>query len=80
MRRCRECESRMKVIKKDTRAFDRMVVQGKSYKTLAEELERYGEKLNERTVYRYITHKAVPTKSMQKAIAKALNCTAMEIF
>ena len=70
----------MRDIKKDTRAFDRMVAQGKSYKTLSQELIQYGETLNERTVYRYITHKATPPKSTKKAIAKALNCAVMEIF
>lgn len=70
----------MRDIKKDTRAFDRMVAQGKSYKTLSQELIQYGETLNERTVYRYITHKTTPPKSTKKAIAKALNCAVMEIF
>jgi hypothetical protein len=70
----------MREIKKDTRAFDRMVAQEKTYKSLAEDLKQYGENLNERTVYRYITHKCVPSKSTKKAIAKALNCSVMEIY
>lgn len=70
----------MKPIKKDTRAYDRMIEQGKSYKTLAEALEGYGEVVTPRTVFRYITHKVTPSKAMKKAIAKALNCTVMEIF
>ena len=70
----------MREIKKDTRAFDRMREQGKSYKTLAEDVLQYGEQLNERTMYRYITHKATPPKSTKKAIAKALKCGVMEIF
>lgn len=70
----------MKVIKKDTRAFDRMVAQGKSYKTLAEVVSKEVEPLNERTMYCYITHKAVPSKAIKKAIAKALNCGVMEIW
>ena len=70
----------MRVIKEDTRAFDRMMAQNKSYKTLAEALAQYGEEVTPRTVYRYITHKAVPSKSMKKAIAKALNCGVTEIW
>lgn len=70
----------MKVIKEDTRAFDRMIAQGKSYKTLSETLAQYGEEVTPRTVYRYITHKAEPSKSMKKAIAKALNCGVKEIW
>lgn len=70
----------MKAIKKDTRAFDRMVAQGKTYKTLAELVSQEGEVVNERTMYRYVTHKVTPSKAMKKAIAKALNCTVMEIF
>ena len=71
----------MRPIKEDTRAFDRMMAQGKIYKTLAEDVaQRIGEDIAPRTMYRYITHKAVPSKSMKKAIAKALNCTVMEIF
>ena len=70
----------MRVIKEDTRAFDRMMAQNKSYKTLAEALAQYGEEVTPRTVYRYITHKAVPSKSMKKAIAKALNCGVAEIW
>ena len=70
----------MKPIKEETRAFDRMMAQNKSYKTLAEALAQYGEEVTARTMYRYITHKATPSKSMKKAIAKALNCTVMEIF
>lgn len=70
----------MREIKQDTRAFDRMIAQGKSYKSLAEALSQYGEEVTARTVYRYITHKARPSKAMKKAIAKALNCGVMEIF
>lgn len=70
----------MRPIKEDTRAFDRMMAQGKSYKTLAEALSQYGEEVTARTVYRYITHKATPSKSMKKAIAKALNCGVAEIW
>lgn len=70
----------MRVIKEDTRAFDRMIAQGKSYKTLAEALAQYGEEVTARTMYRYITHKATPSKSMKKAIAKALNCGVAEIW
>ena len=71
----------MKVIKEDTRAFDRMLAQNKSYKTLAEDVaQRIGEEITPRTMYRYITHKAVPSKSMKKAIAKALNCGVTEIW
>ena len=70
----------MRVIKEDTRAFDRMIAQGKSYKTLAEALAQYGEEVPARTMYRYITHKATPSKSMKKAIAKALNCGVAEIW
>lgn len=66
--------------KEDTRAFDRMMAQKKSYKTLAEQLAQYGEEVTPRTVYRYITHKATPSKSMKKAIAKALNCGVAEIW
>ncbi len=70
----------MRVIKEDTRAFDRMISQGKSYKTLAEALAQYGEEVTARTMYRYITHKATPSKTMKKAIAKALNCGVAEIW
>jgi hypothetical protein len=70
----------MRVIKEDTRAFDRMIAQGKSYKTLAEQLAQYGEEVTPRMVYRYITHKAVPSKSIKKAIAKVLNCGVKEIW
>lgn len=70
----------MKAIKKDTRAFDRMVAQNKTYKILAELVSQEGEVVNERTMYRYVTHKVTPGKAMKKAIAKALNCTVMEIF
>lgn len=70
----------MKVIKKDTRAFDRMVAQGKSYKSLSEGLAQQGVNLSERTLYRYITHKEEPSKALKKAIAKALNCGVMEIW
>lgn len=70
----------MREIKKDTRAFDRMMAQNKSYKTLADALSQYGEEVTPRTVYRYITHKATPSKSMKKAIAKALNCGVAEIW
>ncbi len=70
----------MRVIKEDTRAFDRMISQGESYKTLAEQLAQYGEEVTARTMYRYITHKATPSKSMKKAIAKALNCGVAEIW
>jgi hypothetical protein len=70
----------MRPIKEDTRAFDRMIAQGKSYMTLAEALLQYGEEVTPRTVYRYITHKATPSKSMKKAIAKALNCGGAEIW
>ena len=70
----------MKPIKEDTRAFDRMMAQKKSYKTLAEQLAQYGEEVTARTMYRYITHKATPSKSMKKAIAKALNCGVAEIW
>lgn len=70
----------MKVIKEDTRAFDRMIAQGKSYKTLADALSQYGEEVTARTMYRYITHKATPSKAMKKAIAKALNCGVAEIW
>lgn len=70
----------MREIKKDTRAFDRMIAQGKTYKSLAKDMEEGGVIVTERTLYRYITQKAVPSKSMKKAIAKALNCGVMEIF
>lgn len=70
----------MRVIKEDTRAYDRMIAQRKSYKTLSETLAQYGEEVTPRTVYRYITHKATPSKSMKKAIAKALNCGVAEIW
>jgi hypothetical protein len=70
----------MREIKEDKRAYDRMIAQRKNYKKLAEALAQYGEEVTPRTVYRYITHKATPSKSMKKAIAKALNCTVMEIF
>ena len=70
----------MRPIKEDTRAFDRMMAQNKSYKTLADALSQYGEEVTPRTVYRYITHKATPSKSMKKAIAKALNCGVAEIW
>lgn len=70
----------MKAIKKDTRAFDRMIAQGKSYKSISEELARKGVNLSERTLYRYITHKETPSKAYKKAIADALNCGVMEIF
>jgi hypothetical protein len=57
-----------------------MVAQGKTYKSLAKDLEKESLSVTERTLYRYITQKAVPSKSMKKAIAKALNCSVMEIF
>lgn len=70
----------MREIKKDTRAYDRMIAQGKSYKSISDALVWQGVNVDARTVYRYITNRAVPSKHMQKAIAKVLNCSVKEIF
>ena len=70
----------MRVIKQDERAFKRMVAQGKSYESIAKELQTLGENLKARTVYRYITHKETPPKSTKKLIAKVLKCAVEEIF
>ena len=70
----------MREIKKDTRAFDRMVAQGKSYKSISDELINYGVNVTPRALYRYITNIVVPPKHLQKALAKVLNCGVKEIF
>ena len=70
----------MRAIKKDERAFQRMVAQGKSYESISKELEAEGIKLNARTIYRYITHKETPPKSTKKDIARVLKCAVEEIF
>lgn len=70
----------MREIKKDTRAFDRMIAQGKSYKSISDELVTYGLNVAPRTLYRYITNIAVPPKHLQNAIAKVLNCGVKEIW
>lgn len=70
----------MRTIKKDERAFQRMIAQGKSYESLARELENEGLHLTARTVYRYITHRENPPKSTKKALAKVLKCAVEEIY
>ena len=70
----------MKQIKIDNRAFARMIAQGKSYESIAKELQSLGENLKARTVYRYITHKETPPKSTKKLIAKVLKCAVEEIY
>ncbi len=70
----------MKAIKKDTRAFDRMVELKETYTTLSEKLRQEGYIFNARMVYRYLTGKAVPTKPVKKAIAKVLRCLPSDIF
>jgi DNA-binding transcriptional regulator YhcF (GntR family) len=57
-----------------------MLAQGKSYESIAKELEAEGITLTARTVYRYITHKETPAKSTKKLIAKVLKCAVEEIF
>lgn len=70
----------MRAIKVDTRAFERMQAQGKTYESLSNALKTQGIEIKASTLYRYITHKETPNKSVKKAIAKALNCTVIEIF
>jgi hypothetical protein len=70
----------MKKIRKDERAFDRMIAQNKSYESISRELYAMGVNLNARTVYRYITHKETPPKSTKKLIAKVLKCAVEEIY
>lgn len=65
---------------KDTRAFDRMIAQRKSYASISQALAREGIALTPTKVYRYITHKENPHKSIRKALAKALGCAEEEIF
>jgi hypothetical protein len=57
-----------------------MIAQGKSYESIAKELQALGENLKARTVYRYITHKEIPPKSTKKLIAKVLKCAVEEIY
>ena len=70
----------MKLVAKDTRAFDRMIEQKETYTTLSEKLRQEGYIFNARTVYRYITRKAMPTKPVKRAIAKVLRCLVSDIF
>lgn len=70
----------MRAIKVDTRAIDMMKARGKTYESLSMALKTQGIELRAATLHRYITHKEVPNKSVKKAIAKALNCTVIEIF
>ena len=70
----------MKLVAKDTRAFDRMIELKETYTTLSEKLRQEGYIFNARTVYRYITRKAMPTKPVKRAIAKVLRCLVSDIF
>ena len=58
----------MRAIKKDERAFQRMIAQGKSYESISKELQAEGLTLTARTIYRYITHKETPPKSTVEEI------------
>ncbi|MBQ7913747.1 MAG: helix-turn-helix domain-containing protein [Clostridia bacterium] len=70
----------MRAIKIDDRAFNRMQAQGKSYESLSLALKARGINIKASTMYRYITHKETPNKSVKKEIARALNCAVEEIF
>jgi hypothetical protein len=70
----------MKEIKKDTRAFERMVALNMTYASVSEKLAEDGTNVSAKTVWRYLVGRETPNKSMKKAIAKALNCGVKEIF
>ena len=65
---------------KRTKALKIMDNRQESYATLSRKLRDKGYILNERTVYRYITGKEVPSKPIKKAIAEVLRCLVSDIF
>ena len=70
----------MRFIEKDERAITRMSERGETYQTLSEKLKGYGLNVAPKTLYRYITRKETPSKSIKKTIASALNCLVSDIF
>ena len=65
---------------KRTKALKLMDNRKESYATLSRKLRDKGYIFNERTVYRYITGKEVPSKPIKKAIAEVLGCLVSDIF
>ena len=65
---------------KKTKALKLMEDRRESYATLSRKLRDKGYIFNERTVYRYITGKEVPSKPIKKAFAKVLRCLVSDIF
>ena len=65
---------------KRTKAFECMRDRQETYATISRKLRDKGYILNERTVYRYITGKEVPSKPIKKAIAEVLRCLVSDIF
>ena len=65
---------------KKTKALKIMENREESYATLSRKLRDKGYIFNERTVYRYITGKEVPSKPIKKAIAEVLRCLVSDIF
>lgn len=65
---------------KKTKALKIMDNRQESYATLSRKLRDKGYIFNERTVYRYITGKEVPSKPIKKAIAEVLGCLVSDIF
>lgn len=65
---------------KKTKAFERMLDRGESYATISRKLRDKGYIFNERTVYRYITGKEVPSKPIKKAIAEVFGCLVSDIY
>lgn len=63
-----------------TKAFECMLDRQETYATISRKLRDKGYILNERTVYRYITGKEVPSKPIKKAIAEVLRCLDSDIF
>lgn len=70
----------MREIKKDDRAIERMRQLKLGYAQLAERLKLQGLDLSTRTVFKYMTHRDTPNKSVKKEIARALDCLVSDIF
>ena len=70
----------MRFIEKDERAIARMGELGETYQTLSDKLKTQGLTINAKTLYRYITRKETPSKSIKKEIATALKCLVSDIF
>ena len=70
----------MRTIEKDERAKRRLEELGETYQTLSEKLKDYGLNVSPKTLYRYVTRKETPSKSIKKTIATALKCLVSDIF